>query len=293
MKITYQKAISDKQGRTIIKVDLDGRNVGRIIKTADPGWQYIPKGARTNGRGPIYPGGIEALEACKKSLEEIEPRFLGPEANAILAEDTCPGCGNPHHAESCKPTYENTYWAGKGKHETEHSAVAKLIPPMDEVPNADRNPALEQYRVATNCYYDLYNNGLGNRNKEFIEIFGDFDGQIDDEDPLHELTQEIIDGVENKMNEIILAAYAEQITPGPGPMPWCERCKSYHHKTAEHIKQPIARDYEGQAHHLSKAATSLVNRLNGLDYSQFGTADAIHLTGKIHGILNYIDSVLG
>lgn len=213
MKITYQKAQSTKQGVTFIKVDLDGRNVGRIIRTADPGWQYWPKRAKRHGGGPVYPGGIEGLQACQKSLEEIEPRFLGPEANEVLELHR----QSEAQTQAGKPTYENTYWNHKGKYPKFNAELEKLIPSMGPVPNADENPALEQYRVATNCYYDLYNNGLYNRAEEFREVFGfDAMGMMEDagyekDSTRPELTQEVIDHTERMMDELILAAYSEQI----------------------------------------------------------------------------------
>lgn len=53
--------------------------------------------------------------------------------------------------------------------------------------------------------------------------------------------------------------------------------------------RPIDRAYEGQAHYMSKAAHSLVNMLNGLDYSTFGVADAGDLTTSFHQLIKYIE----
>lgn len=46
-----------------------------------------------------------------------------------------------------------------------------LIPAEGEVPNKKQNPALERFRKASNCYYDLFNNGLCNRAREFYHVF--------------------------------------------------------------------------------------------------------------------------
>jgi hypothetical protein len=51
---------------------------------------------------------------------------------------------------------------------------------------------------------------------------------------------------------------------------------------------PMVRQYEGQAHHMNKAADSLVTILCGLDYSKFGVEDAAALTAKIHLLINQI-----
>lgn len=67
------------------------------------------------------------------------------------------------------------------------------------------------------------------------------------------------------------------------------------HGDAEHIDgrrtlTPLAREYEGQAHYMSKAANSLVNMLNGLDYSAFSLGDAIRLTGSIHRLISSLET---
>ncbi len=78
-------------------------------------------------------------------------------------------------------------------------------------------------------------------------------------------------------------------------MPWCERCQCWHHSTAEHIKSPVRLPidgpYEGQAHHMAKAAQSLVLMLNNLDYSVFSLDDAARITAQFHGLINKIEFV--
>ncbi len=101
--------------------------------------------------------------------------------------------------------YENTYWNHKGKYPKIQDALANLVPKEGEIPNADNNPALELFRVASNCYYDLYNNGLCNRATEFRGVFG-FGGHYG----RGGLTQTIVDRTEAEMNRIILAAAKEQ-----------------------------------------------------------------------------------
>ncbi len=115
--------------------------------------------------------------------------------------------------------YENTYWNHKGKYPKNQDALANLVPEEGEIPNADKNPALEQFRVASNCYYDLYNNGLCNRAEEFEKVFGfsgpynEADENEDDQRPYIDKgwwTQENVNRVEDAMNCIILAAAKEQ-----------------------------------------------------------------------------------
>jgi hypothetical protein len=62
------------------------------------------------------------------------------------------------------------YWNNQGRYQAVYEALHKLIPAEGACP-ADK-PALEKLRVAGNCYYDLYNNGLCNRASEFRRVFG-------------------------------------------------------------------------------------------------------------------------
>ena len=66
----------------------------------------------------------------------------------------------------------NTYWNNKGLHQALAEELQKLIPIEGGVDNPRKNRALEKFRKAANCYYDLYNNGLINRAQEFAKVFG-------------------------------------------------------------------------------------------------------------------------
>jgi len=64
------------------------------------------------------------------------------------------------------------------------------------------------------------------------------------------------------------------------------------HEDAAHIDgrerlvvSPARKQYEGQAHHMAKAADSLVNMLTRLDYGQFDGEEAPRLTRKIHQLI--------
>ncbi len=121
--------------------------------------------------------------------------------------------------------YAHTYWNQKGKYPLANKALHKLIPSQGEVPNHKQNPALEKLRVASNCYYDLYNNGLGNRAAEFREVFGfcaaavalGEDGAVCDHEPdeggVDEFSQELVDRTESTMDKIIEQAAKEQGIP--------------------------------------------------------------------------------
>ena len=115
--------------------------------------------------------------------------------------------------------YANTYWCKKGKYPVFLDALEKLVPPIGEVDKYEENPALETFREACNCYYDLFNNGLCNCADEFKEIFGfsgpyiehDYDAdEYGDREDANWWTKENINRVESIMNRIILKAAKEQ-----------------------------------------------------------------------------------
>jgi len=103
---------------------------------------------------------------------------------------------------------KETYWNHNGKYQKLADALNELIPVEGSVKNPRKNKALEKFRKASNCYYDLYNNGLWNRAREFAAIFKirSSDYKIynhDFSDRLYELTEEAMD-------EIVFHAWIEQ-----------------------------------------------------------------------------------
>jgi hypothetical protein len=107
-----------------------------------------------------------------------------------------------------------TYWNGTGRYQQQADALVALIPAMGEVSDAlGRNKHLEAFRRAVNCYYDLYNNGLCNRAREFSAVFKivgvakEIKARRWMDSMLTTGTQERI---EDKMGQFILAAYMEQ-----------------------------------------------------------------------------------
>jgi hypothetical protein len=119
--------------------------------------------------------------------------------------------------------YAITYWCHKGKHEEIAEALNKLVPAQGEVKDHENNPALERFRVASNCYADLYNNGLCNRAAAFQDIFG-FEGpyheyEPDEDDDDSRTSVEIdkdwwtvanVNRVEAGMDRIVILAAIEQ-----------------------------------------------------------------------------------
>jgi hypothetical protein len=101
---------------------------------------------------------------------------------------------------------KNTYWNRQGRYPVLEESLGRLVPAEGSVKNPQQNKALERFRKARNCYYDLYNNGLCNRAKEFRWVFG-FPAQHKYGDRIR---QDLTDRTEAALNEIILEAAREQ-----------------------------------------------------------------------------------
>lgn len=97
-----------------------------------------------------------------------------------------------------------TYWDGNGKYQERYNKLHKLIPSEGSVANPRHNQALETLRRASNCYYDLFNNGLCNRASEFRRVFGFAGTWIAKHGFPHYAP------LEEKMDEFILNADREQ-----------------------------------------------------------------------------------
>jgi hypothetical protein len=66
-----------------------------------------------------------------------------------------------------------------------------------------------------------------------------------------------------------------------GPCPTCDKV------TVPSYLKP----YDGQAHHMAKAAQSLVLMLGKIDYSVFSLDDAARITAQFHELINKIEFV--
>lgn len=64
-----------------------------------------------------------------------------------------------------------SFWNGNSDMQDVVDKLAELVPAAGKVESPRKNAALERFRRATNCYYDLYNNGLINRRQEFYRLF--------------------------------------------------------------------------------------------------------------------------
>jgi hypothetical protein len=96
------------------------------------------------------------------------------------------------------------YWENKGKYQDLYNLLTKQIPVTGECPK--NRPALEKLRKAANCYYDLYNNGLSNRAREFYKVFGFSGKPIVNLGPNSSVLQDQLDA---KFDEIVLEAACE------------------------------------------------------------------------------------
>ena len=109
---------------------------------------------------------------------------------------------------------DKTYWTGQGRYQAQADALEKLLPIIGEVEDGKgANKHLEAFRRAVNCYYDLYNNGLCNRGREFSTLFK-ITGVTKEikarrwMDSM--LTMDTQERIEDKMSQFILAAMQEQ-----------------------------------------------------------------------------------
>ena len=67
---------------------------------------------------------------------------------------------------------EDSYWLGNGRHQALADDLQPLIPSEGRVKNPRKNKHLEHLRVVSNAYYDLYNNGGGNRPAQIYTYAG-------------------------------------------------------------------------------------------------------------------------
>ena len=66
---------------------------------------------------------------------------------------------------------KQSFWSGNSDLQEVADLLAERIPQCGPVENPRKNRALERFRRASNCYYDLFNNGLCNRGQEFSRLF--------------------------------------------------------------------------------------------------------------------------
>lgn len=106
----------------------------------------------------------------------------------------------------------NTYWNKNGKYQNAVDVLNKLIPTEGPVSSLLKNPHLEKFRKASNCYYDLYNNDLNNRAREFASVFGirSSDHRHNGKNIHFKFGEVLFHLVEVEMDKLVLAAANEQ-----------------------------------------------------------------------------------
>jgi len=110
-------------------------------------------------------------------------------------------------------TMNRTYWTGQGRYQLKADALEKLLPIFGEVEDGKgANKHLETFRRAVNCYYDVYNNGLCNRAREFSTLFkiAGVAKEIRSRRANGTLSMDTQERIEDKMGLFILAAFQEQ-----------------------------------------------------------------------------------
>jgi hypothetical protein len=99
------------------------------------------------------------------------------------------------------------YWDSDGRYQAAADLLREKVPMSGSVDNPRKNKKLERYRKATNCYYDLYNNGLCNRAREFASLFKIASSRYYNG---FDFSENFYDLVEERMDAIIVEAAAEQ-----------------------------------------------------------------------------------
>ena len=113
---------------------------------------------------------------------------------------------------------DKTYWTGQGRYQAQADALEKLLPIFGEVEDGKgANKHLDTFRRAVNCYYDVYNNGLCNRAREFSTLFkiAGVAKEINSRRANGMLSMDTQERIEDKMSLFILAAFHEQFAEEP------------------------------------------------------------------------------
>jgi hypothetical protein len=106
-----------------------------------------------------------------------------------------------------------SYWDSTGKFQKQANILQTLLPDSGQCPNVTQNEALDLFRRACNCYYDLYNNGLINKAQQFAAIFriAGVPSEIRSRRGLSDmLSAETMMAIEARMDQIITDAVMEQ-----------------------------------------------------------------------------------
>ena len=101
----------------------------------------------------------------------------------------------------------NTYWGNTGLYQDMCTKLEELVP-LEGPIEGTKNKKLEKFRRASNCYYDIFNNGGGNRNRETSRVFP---GALREFNRRYSVNWDAIYNItEPVMDKIICEAFAEQ-----------------------------------------------------------------------------------
>jgi len=103
---------------------------------------------------------------------------------------------------------KHCYWNNNGQFEDGTKKLTQLVPIEGNI-TGKKNRALEKFRIACNCYYDLYNNGLGNSAAEFRRVFKIASSKYRIR-WTNRFTDELYALTEEALNDIIISAAQEQ-----------------------------------------------------------------------------------
>lgn len=102
----------------------------------------------------------------------------------------------------------DNYWNNKGTYQAWLPLLQALVPADGKI-RGEENRWLERFRVASNYYYDLYNNGLCNYETAFDLYFDVESGNYRDEDT-GRFSARLFELAEIKMDSFVNNAYFEQ-----------------------------------------------------------------------------------
>ena len=108
-----------------------------------------------------------------------------------------------------------SYWSGEGKYQKQYEELQKLIPREGAIEKGmcKHTVSLERFRKACNSYYDVFNNGGGNRDASTARFFPGALAEIRESwkyrvTPNWDYVKRICD---EKMDVIIYEAYVKNI----------------------------------------------------------------------------------
>lgn len=108
-----------------------------------------------------------------------------------------------------------SYWSGEGKYQKQYEELYKLVPREGKVEKGmcKHTISLERFRKACNSYYDVFNNGGGNRDASTAKFFPGVLSEIRESwnrgvDINWDYIYRVCD---DKMDEVIVEAYIKNI----------------------------------------------------------------------------------